>query len=114
MDVLELTDHTFDEAIAASAVPVLVDFTAEWCPPCRLMGPILDAVAADHGGRLALARVDVDANRGLVRRFGVLSMPTFVLLVDGTERRRMVGARSRCQLEREVLEALVGDAAAAV
>lgn len=113
MPVLELTADTFDEAVAASPVPVLVDFTAEWCPPCKVMAPVLEALAAEAAGRLAIARVDVDVNRALTQRFAVFSMPTFVLFVDGRERRRMVGARPRRRLEREVAEALFGTAVGA-
>lgn len=106
MTLLELTDDTFDEIVAGVAVPVLVDFTASWCPPCRLMEPVLRALAAEHGGRLLVASVDVDENRDLVRRFAVLSMPTLALFEDGAECGRLVGARSKRQLEREVAELL--------
>lgn len=108
MNATHLTDDTFDETLAASGVPVLVDFTAEWCPPCRVMEPVLNGLAADLAGRLAVARVDVDHSPGLVRRYRILSMPTFVLFVDGAERLRMVGARPRPLLERELAEVLTG------
>ncbi|HEX6597233.1 MAG TPA: thioredoxin family protein [Acidimicrobiales bacterium] len=106
MTPLELTDDTFDEVVAGVAMPVLVDFTASWCPPCRLMDPILRALAAEHGGRLLVASVDVDRNPALVRRFAVMSMPTFALFVDGVEQRRLVGARGKGQLEKEIAEVL--------
>jgi thioredoxin 1 len=104
MTPLELTDDTFDEVVAGVAMPVLVDFTASWCPPCRLMDPILRTLAAEHGGRLLVASVDVDRNPVLVRRFAVMSMPTFALFVDGVEQRRLVGARGKGQLEKEIAE----------
>lgn len=100
--VVELTHRTFDETVGASAVPVLVDFTAEWCPPCRMIEPALDEIAASHHDRLAIVRVDVDAEPELARRYDVLSMPTLVLLDDGAVVERLVGARPA----RKILESI--------
>ena len=101
-----LTDATFDEALIAADRPVLVDFAAEWCPPCRMLEPVLKALAAESGDRLSIVHVDVDQSPGLSARFSVMAMPTLVLFVHGTERRRFVGARSKAQLVRELGEAL--------
>jgi thioredoxin 1 len=100
--VLTLTGATFDEEITVSPVPVVVEFWAQWCPPCTTMAPMLDAVAGDLDGRLSVAKVDVDAHPELAARYDVVSVPTFLVFADGELRRRMVGARSRAQLLDEV------------
>ena len=106
-DIRHLDDTTFDEALAASATPILVDFTADWCPPCRMIAPILDELAAERSGRLAVAKVDVDAQPGLAVRYGVQSLPTLLLFVDGEPAARIIGARPKAQLVRELDEVLV-------
>jgi thioredoxin 1 len=96
-----LTEATFDEIVGASDVPVLVDFWASWCHPCRIFDPVLVALA-DADRRFRLASVDIDANPGLAVRFGVMSAPT-LLLVDGPSILwRTVGARSRSRLADEL------------
>lgn len=97
-----LDESTFDEHVGASDVPVLVDFWASWCGPCTAMAPVLDRVATDTDGHLSVAKVDVDAHPGLARRFAVQSIPTLVVLVDGVEQARYVGARSDGQLREEL------------
>ncbi len=106
-DVIELDDSNFDEVVATSDVPLLVDFTAAWCAPCRLMAPVIEQLAAENPGRMAFARLDVDHSPATARRLGVMSMPTFVLFVDGREERRLIGARPRHQFVREIFEPLV-------
>lgn len=96
--VLTLTGATFDEEITVSPVPVVVEFWAQWCPPCKMMAPMLDALSGDLDGRLSVAKVDVDAHPELAVRYDVVSVPTFLVFADGELRRRMVGARSRAQL----------------
>jgi thioredoxin 1 len=100
--VLELTDATFDEEIAASPVPVLVEFWAEWCPPCRLIAPILDALAAEYSDRLRVCKVNSDERPELALRYDVMSVPTILLFDHGELRQRMVGARSRTRLLEEL------------
>src|SRR5690606_31332698 len=97
-----LTDQTFDEEIAGSAEPVLVDFWAEWCGPCKQVAPILDEIAAEQAGKLRIAKLNVDENPDAARRFGVMSIPTMILFKDGVEAERLVGARGKGQ----ILEAL--------
>jgi thioredoxin 1 len=96
--VLELTDATFDEEIGASPVPVLVEFWAEWCPPCRVIAPILDSIAADYADRLHVCKVNSDERPELARRYDVMSVPTILVFSQGELRQRMVGARSQSRL----------------
>ncbi len=92
----------FDEALATTTGPLLVDFTAEWCPPCKLMVPVLDELAAERAGRLTIAKVDVDAEPEVAARYGVQSMPTMIVFVDGEQVGRFVGARPKRQLEADI------------
>lgn len=101
MTVLEANDTTLDELIGSAEMPLLVEFTAKWCPPCRMLAPILEDLAAEERDRLIVATVDVDANPEVTNRHGVRSMPTLLLFVDGEARHRVVGARSKSQLRRE-------------
>jgi thioredoxin 1 len=104
--VLELTDATFNEEIASSPVPVLVEFWAQWCPPCRLIAPILDSIATDLSGQLRVYKVNSDERPELAARFGVMSVPTILVFSQGELRRRLVGARSRSHLLAELSEVL--------
>ena len=95
MPATVLTDATFDEEVGAESAPVLVDFTAAWCPPCKAIAPILDELADEYAGSLRVVKVDVDENPSTARRFDVRSMPTLVVLRDGAEVKRLVGARPK-------------------
>ena len=108
MTVHELTDGTFDEVVAGATVPVLVEFTAQWCPPCRMMIPVLDELAAELDGELVVAKLDVDANQATSDRHGVMGMPTLVLFAGGREQRRIVGARGKGRLRQELAAYLTG------
>ena len=77
---LSLTDAGFDAVLAADEKPLLVDFHATWCPPCRAIAPAVEELAASHGDRVRVAKADIDLNPELVERFGITSVPTFVLL----------------------------------
>ena len=100
--VAELTDATFDEVMVSSPEPVVVEFWAQWCPPCRTMAPILESVATDYDGRLRLVKINADEQPDLARRFEVVSVPTILVFTDGELRLRMIGARSRAQLLDEI------------
>jgi thioredoxin 1 len=98
------TDTTTDaarETIAATTGIVLVDFSAEWCPPCRMLDPVVDRLAAETPD-LTLLRVDIDASPELARQYDVMSFPTLIFFVDGEPRRRLVGARGIGPLREEL------------
>lgn len=104
--VAEVTDADFAAEVIESDVPVLVEFTADWCPPCRQMGPVLTALAAEEGERLKVVQLDVDTNPETTNAYRVLSMPTFMVFRGGEPVRSMVGARPKRRLVEELNDAL--------
>ncbi|MFD7556361.1 MULTISPECIES: thioredoxin family protein [unclassified Streptomyces] len=109
--VPEVTDGDFEtEVLAERGRPVLVEFTADWCPPCRQLAPVLSAVAAEEADRLKVVQLDVDGNPATVARYGVLSMPTLLVFRDGEPVQQMVGLRAK----RKLLQELEGEMAKAL
>ena len=100
-----VTDDAFAAEVLESELPVLVDFTAAWCPPCRVMKPVLAELDAERDD-LRVVQLDVDADQRTAAEYGVLSMPTFILFRGGREVKRLVGARPRRRLEAELAEVL--------
>jgi thioredoxin 1 len=101
-DITTLTDATFDETIASSEVPVLVDFWAEWCGPCKVIAPILEEIAGEQAGKLKVAKLNIDENLDVTRRYEVMSIPTLVLFKDGEAVGRLIGAKPKGQLLQEI------------
>ena len=99
-----LTDTTFDEEIGAADAPVIVDFWAEWCGPCKMIAPILEEIATEHEGKVRIAKLNVDDNPNAARRFDVMSIPTLIVFQDGQPVKRMVGAKGKGQLLQELSE----------
>ncbi|MFF7641445.1 thioredoxin domain-containing protein [Streptomyces canus] len=104
--VAEVTDADFEKEVLGAHLPVLVEFTADWCPPCRQMGPVLTALAAEEGERLKVVQLDVDTNPLTTNAYQVLSMPTFMVFRDGEPVRSMVGARPKRRLLEELTDVL--------
>ena len=105
-NVTELTDATFAETIGSADKPVLVDFTAAWCGPCKMISPILDELSVEQAASLQIVKIDVDANPQTVLRYDVMSMPTLILFKDGEPQKRMVGARGKQHLLQELADVI--------
>jgi thioredoxin 1 len=96
-----LTEETFEATIVGD-VPVLIDFWAEWCAPCRAVAPILEEIAGENEGRLRVVKLNVDENPDVAKRLNILSIPTLILFAGGEEKARVVGARAKEQLFRDI------------
>ncbi|WP_062216935.1 thioredoxin [Streptomyces sp. NBRC 109706] len=100
--VTPTSDATFAEDVLAAPLPVLVDFTADWCPPCRMIAPVLESLAADLRDELRIVSLNVDHNPWTTARYGVLSMPTLMLFHAGEPLKALVGARPKARLRAEL------------
>ncbi|MEU8523530.1 thioredoxin domain-containing protein [Streptomyces sp. NBC_01216] len=104
--VTEVTEADFEARVLAADGPVLVMYTADWCGPCRQLGPVLGAIAAEREGRLEIVRLDVDRNPGVTVRYGVLATPTLMVFRAGEPVKSMVGARPKRRLLEELDDVL--------
>jgi thioredoxin 1 len=100
-EVKTLTDATFDKELADAGKPVIVDFWAPWCGPCRMVGPVVEEIADQHADKVVVGKLNVDENPGVASKFGIMSIPTIILFRDGQPAKKVVGARPRADLERE-------------
>ncbi|MHB1390580.1 MAG: thioredoxin [Thermoleophilia bacterium] len=91
-NLIEITDVNFDDEVLKSELPVLVDFWAEWCAPCRMVGPVMEEIAGEYAGRVKVGKLNVDANREIAARYEIMSIPTVILFRDGEIDRQVVGA----------------------
>ncbi len=98
MSIKAVSDQTFEQEVLASELPVLVDYWAEWCGPCKMIAPILDEVSKDYAGKLQIAKLNVDENRDVPARFGIRGIPTLMLFKNGALAATKVGALSKSQL----------------
>ena len=101
---MTLTDATFDESVGAADTAVVVDFWAEWCGPCKMIAPVLEDIAKEHEGQIQVAKLNVDDNPNIARRYDVMSIPTLLVFADGEVKKRLVGAKGKAQLLEELAE----------
>src|SRR6478752_6091793 len=103
-NVIELTDNNFEQEVIKSDKPVLVDFWAEWCMPCKMLGPTIEKLAKDYAGKVKVGKVDTDSNRDVSLRYGISAIPTVILFRDGKVAQKFVGLRQEKEFK-EVLDA---------
>jgi thioredoxin 1 len=101
-EIGDVTDQDFEERVLKSDEPVLVDFWAEWCVPCHMVSPVVEEIGQEKGESLRVAKLNIDENPEVTRRYGVMSIPTLMLFKGGEEKARVVGARGKEALLREI------------
>jgi thioredoxin 1 len=105
---IEVSDASFSTDVLSSNKPVLVDFWATWCGPCKMVAPVLEEIAGERSDQLTVAKLDVDANPETAQSFQVVSIPTMILFKDGQPVKRIVGAKGKAALLRELSDAVPG------
>ena len=101
-NVVQVTDQNFESTVGASQQPVLVDFWATWCAPCKMLKPMVEELATEYAGRVTIAELDVDANPNTASKFGVLSIPTLILFRGGKPAQRIVGYQPKANLRQKI------------
>ena len=92
-NVMEITDQNFEQEVISSSVPVLVDFWAEWCLPCRMLAPTIEKLAKDYDGKIKVGKVDTEVNRDIAIKYSISAIPTVILFKDGQVQQKFVGLR---------------------
>lgn len=105
-DLLQVTDANFDEEIVKAGIPAMVDFWAEWCGPCKMVGPTVEALAKEYEGKIKVAKMNVDENRETPAKFGIRNIPTLILFKDGEVAQTIIGAQTKSHLEEELKKLL--------
>jgi thioredoxin 1 len=106
MGTKTVTDETFEADVLKNDKPVLVDYWAEWCGPCKMVAPVLEAIAEEHGDKLDIVKLNVDDNPQVTQKYGILNIPTLGVFVGGEVVKELVGARSKSALLRELTDYL--------
>jgi thioredoxin len=101
-----VTDASFDTDVLKSDKPVVVDYWAEWCGPCKMIAPVLEAIAAEHGDKIDIVKLNVDENPGVAQKYQILNIPTIGVFHNGEVVKELVGARSKSALLRELADFL--------
>jgi len=104
--VKDITKENFDQEVSQSSKPVLIDFWAPWCGPCKMLGPIVDVLAAEYADKLNVGKLNVDENQALAAQFGVRGIPTLIFFKGGQEVKRVVGAQPKSQLQKTIEEVI--------
>ena len=99
-NVFEITDSNFEQEVLGSKVPVLVDFWAAWCAPCRMIAPVVESVAKDYDGKAKIGKLNVDENNEISAKLGIKGIPTLILFKNGSEQERVVGATTKDNIAR--------------
>lgn len=105
-ELLQITDENFDAEIINSELPAMVDFWAEWCGPCRMVGPMVEELAKEYEGKIKVAKMDVDKNRETPTRFGIRNIPTLILFKGGEVAHTIIGAQPKTSIEEELKKLL--------
>ena len=106
MSTVKVTDNSFQDDVLGASVPVVVDFWAEWCGPCKMIGPTLEEIAKEYEGKVKIAKVNVDENQGIAGQLGIRSIPTLMIYKDGKVTSQKVGAAPKGELKRWIEAAI--------
>ena len=98
MSVISLNEKNFDEEVLKSDKPVLIDFWASWCGPCKMMSPVIDAIAEEMGEKVKVCKINIDEEQNLAVKYNVMSIPTFIVIKDGKEVSRSVGVQDKAEI----------------